>query len=229
VDSLQAHLNAGQIDYMLENGTTLLYEACVSGRVDLALALVELKANVNQANKDGSVPLHACVTARNAQLASLLIRNGALLDLCNSDGSSPAFLAAEIGDVEMCQELLGSEKYSKIDLANPKTGASLLYAACLGNHYNMVKFLLDKKASTSLAIRDSGNTPLHAAAFRCNAPVCQLLVLYGASVNAQSKNGFSPLHVAALSGNADVVNLLLSSGADRNAQVSITTLFYFQV
>jgi ankyrin repeat protein len=196
VDSLQAHLNVGQIDHMLENGTTLLYEACVSGREGLVLALVELKANINLANKDGCVPLHACVTARNTQLASLLIRNGALLDLCNNDGASPAFSAAEIGDVEMCQVLLGCEKYSKIDLANPKTGASLLYAACLSGHHDMVKFLLGKKASTSLAIHDSGNTPLHAAAFQCNEKVCKLLLMYGAAVNAVSHNGYSPLHVA---------------------------------
>ncbi|AFY39048.1 serine/threonine protein kinase [[Leptolyngbya] sp. PCC 7376] len=59
-------------------------------------------------------------------------------------------------------------------------------------------------------------TPLHAA----NTPeVAQLLIDYGANINAQTEDGFTPLH---LTSSPEVAQLLIDNGADLNMQATFT-------
>ena len=60
-------------------------------------------------------------------------------------------------------------------------------------------------------------TPLHIASGRINKPeIVDLLVMYGANVNAQDAAGFTPLHMVAIHGNLKIVKKLVDLEADVN-------------
>jgi hypothetical protein len=59
-----------------------------------------------------------------------------------------------------------------------------------------------------------GLTPLHWAALGGQLPVTELLLGYGADINAKDTNGSTPLHCAAVNGHRTVAELLLYHGAD---------------
>lgn len=52
----------------------------------------------------------------------------------------------------------------------------------------------------------------------------QLLVQRGASVNAQSQNGFTPLYMAAQENHDSVVKFLLSKGANQTLATEVRKL-----
>jgi hypothetical protein len=62
------------------------------------------------------------------------------------------------------------------------------------------------------------NRPLHLAAWQGHAEVAELLLRYGAVVNAPGDGGQTPLHFAAEHRHPDVVKLLLAHGADVSAR-----------
>jgi ankyrin repeat protein len=99
-----------------------------------------------------------------------------------------------------------------------QSGASPLYVACVNGHRAVVQSLLACKANTSIAILDTGNTPLHGAAFQGHLSVCELLLENGASLSLISRNGFTPLHVAAFAGHTKIVMLLLQYGASKESK-----------
>lgn len=62
--------------------------------------------------------------------------------------------------------------------------------------------------------KEAPDQPLHLAAAAGHRSVAELLLRYGADVNARGDQGMTPLHAAALNGNCDVADLLLKRGAN---------------
>ena len=60
----------------------------------------------------------------------------------------------------------------------------------------------------------NGMTPLHDAAYYGHASVVELLISYGAQVNAQADNGCTPLHNAVDHENKWMTELLIKNGAN---------------
>ncbi|HJT57357.1 MAG TPA: sigma-70 family RNA polymerase sigma factor [Ktedonobacteraceae bacterium] len=59
-----------------------------------------------------------------------------------------------------------------------------------------------------------GDTALHEAAERGHVSIAELLIDYGANVNARTRSSLTPLYNAILGHHTDVVKLLLARGAD---------------
>ena len=59
--------------------------------------------------------------------------------------------------------------------------------------------------------------------------VVQLLVQRGASVNAQSQNGFTPLYMAAQENHDSVVKFLLSNGANQALATEVNFLIKYRI
>jgi ankyrin repeat protein len=59
----------------------------------------------------------------------------------------------------------------------------------------------------------NGFTPLHIACKKNRVKVMELLVKYGASVQAVTESGLTPIHVSAFMGHLNMVLLLLQNGA----------------
>jgi RNA polymerase sigma factor (sigma-70 family) len=62
-----------------------------------------------------------------------------------------------------------------------------------------------------------GHTPLHEAAAHGRTAIADLLLAYGANVDARRRDGATPLHEAVLSHHSEMVELLLERGASVNA------------
>jgi ankyrin repeat protein len=59
--------------------------------------------------------------------------------------------------------------------------------------------------------------PIHSAVAAGSLPITQLLIDYGAKVDAVQTQSVTALHAAARNGRKDLVDCLLSAGAERNA------------
>jgi len=96
--------------------------------------------------------------------------------------------------------------------------AETLYDAAEKGDLAAVRRLLGQGAKVKARNKSSGRTPLHAAAYRDNKEVVELLIKNGADVNTRDKTGDTPLHLAAGEGNKAVAELLITNGADVNAR-----------
>jgi len=97
-----------------------------------------------------------------------------------------------------------------------QTASTPIHAAAENGDVGRVAQLLTADPSLVHAIRrkDIPDQPLHVAALAGNRQVADLLLRYGADVNARGDQGMTPLHCAALNGNLDVAELLLKRGAN---------------
>jgi ankyrin repeat protein len=71
-------------------------------------------------------------------------------------------------------------------------------------------------------------SPLHKVAYSGKTDITELLIEYGAEVNAQEKWGATPLHVAAIQGDKEIVNILVRHGASVNANSLLLCTPLFQ-
>jgi len=118
-----------------------------------------------------------------------------------------------------CQELVIGKMLSlhgptSFHWANDK-GTTALHLAVKERLIDMVRFLLeDGKCDPSPRMRRDGWTPLHTAANRKqNIKMIEMLVMYGADVNAAvSGSGWTPLHGAVMEKDKESVEYLLRHG-----------------
>jgi ankyrin repeat protein len=75
---------------------TTLNIAIANNRPDVAKALLENGANVNEPNAVGNTPLHLAVTNNNQDMVALLLENGANVNEKNTTGSTPLHLANRV-------------------------------------------------------------------------------------------------------------------------------------
>jgi len=95
-----------------------------------------------------------------------------------------------------------------------------VHRATLRGRTQVVRVLLAHGARVVPFQKDKHNlnhTPLHWAAAKGNAEICEALLSAGQEVNAVDKRNWTALHWAVEKGHAGVVGLLLQSGADVNA------------
>lgn len=87
-------------------------------------------------------------------------------------------------------------------------------AACDNDKAKVEKFLANK--DTPVDVRDAaGYTALHYASSRGHLNICELLLKFGADINAETRAGkATALHRAASSGKKSIVELLLQNGCD---------------
>ena len=161
---------------------------------------------------DGQTPLCAACETGHETVVTLLLNNGADPNVVDKTYSSPLYLVCERGETKIAKLLLSHG-------ANPNMEATDKYpihAACSGQHYDLLKLLLEHK--TDVAVRDKrGKTALHYAVgsgYHHSANAClQLLLDGGADVNVMSKDGETPFSVACSKGLTSAVAQMLEHGA----------------
>ncbi|XP_036006559.1 kinase D-interacting substrate of 220 kDa B isoform X4 [Fundulus heteroclitus] len=132
---------------------------------------------------------------------------------CRSDnGQTPLMVAAELGSLEIVQELI--RRGATVNMDDVDCWTALISAAKEG-HFEVVRELLENNAN--LEHRDMGGwTALMWAAYKGRTEVARLLLEKGANPNITGQYSVYPIIWAAGRGHAEIVHLLLQHGAKVN-------------
>ena len=84
------------LEAQTQENNTPLHIACMNGDKSLNVVnfLIEMKANVHAANKNGETALHISASRGYVQLTSILLEKGADVDTQDAKGRAPVILAA---------------------------------------------------------------------------------------------------------------------------------------
>ena len=146
--------------------------------------------------------------------AQTVLRAGEDVNAARGDGITALHLAAEQGDVEAVQALLGAG--ADVGAGTRIGRYTPLHLAARGGHGAVVTLLLDAGADPLAATTNSGATALHLAAGAVwgHGAVAALLQ-HGADPNAREASaGQTPLMFAAAANRAEAIAALLDGGAD---------------
>src|SRR2546422_9186175 len=199
-----------------------------------ALERIRAGADVNEAQPDGTRPIHWAVYKVDYELLSALIARKANLNVRNEFGSTPIAQAAELADARMVKMLLDAG--AEPEGANPDGQTALMLAIKTGETA-VVEMLIKAGANVNTIERFHKQTPLMwaAAAPRNAGQMVKLLLAKGADVKPRAVftdwpsqitsepraqyrpvGGLSALLYAARDGCYDCVEALIFAGADVN-------------
>lgn len=199
-----------------------------------ALEKIRAGADVNEAQPDGTCPIHWAVYRVDYELLDALIAKGAKVDVPNEFGSTPLAEAVKVADARMVKTLL--------DAGSGPEGANLdgetaLMLAIKNGELPIVRMLIEAGANVNTVEKEHNETPLmYAAAAKKNAgEMVKLLLLKGAGVDPRSLyydwpsqisqeprvqyhpvGGLTALLYAARDGCYECVEALIEHGADVN-------------
>uniref|UniRef100_A0A8C3X5Z2 Ankyrin repeat and SOCS box containing 5 n=1 Tax=Cyanoderma ruficeps TaxID=181631 RepID=A0A8C3X5Z2_9PASS len=190
--SLKTLLSQGyNVDTLTIDQVTPLHEACLGDHVGCARILLEAGANVNATTIDGMTPLFNACSRGSAACAELLLQYGAKAQW-ESCLPSPTHEAASRGHSE-CLEVLISWGID-VDQDLPHLGTPL-YVACVSQQIHCIRKLL--YAGANVQKGKHLQTPLHAAAQHSSTEIVNLLLEFGADINAKNSDFERPVDLAA--------------------------------
>ncbi|AYP74293.1 ankyrin repeat protein [Fowlpox virus] len=169
----------------------------------IAELLLSKGAKVNVTDRNSFTPLRNAVINGSLELTKLFLSRGANTKL-EYNGLTIFEVSALSPNVDVVKEIVtvcGYDVYSDILIDASERG----YA-------NVIKYLLD--IGLSVRTNNCGETPLHRAASVGSLEVVDVLLSYGAKVNAKDIIGTTPLMCG--SAYTDIVKLLIGKGADIN-------------
>ena len=199
-----------------------------------ALERIRAGADVNEAQPDGTRPVHWAVYRVDYELLTELIAKNARVDVRNELGSTPLAEAVKVGDTKMVRMLLDAG--SGPEGANPDGQTALMLAVRRGD-VALVRMLADAGANVNAAENVQDQTPLMwAVSASQNAEeIVKILIAKGADVNATARytdwpsqitsepraqyhpyGGLTALLYAARGGCYGCIAALVDGGADVN-------------
>lgn len=208
--------------------------AIQDGKHAAALDMIKAGADVNEAQPDGTRPIHWAVYRVDYDVISALIAKKTKLDVANEFGYTPLAEAVKQGDARMVKMLLDGG--SGPEGAN-LDGETALMVAIKNGDLPIFQMLIDAGAKVNAVEKVQDQTPLMwaAAATRNAADMVKVLIAKGANLKARAKftdwpsqitsepraqyhtsGGLTALLYAARSGCYACVEALVSAGADVN-------------
>ena len=196
--------------------------------------MIRAGADVNEAQLDGTRPVHWAVYRVDHDLMAELIAKKAKVDVANEFGYTPLSEAVKQGDARMVKMLMDAG--SGTEGANAD-GQTALMIAIKNGDLAVFQMLIDAGAKVNVVEKVQDQTPLMwaAAATRNAAEMVRVLIAKGATVNARARfndwpsqitsepraqyhayGGLTPLLYAARSGCLACAEALVSAGADVN-------------
>ena len=232
--SLAIFLILAAIPGLAQTASGTLSSLIETGNRKAALERINAGANVNEAQPDGTRPIHWAVQRVDYELLQALIAKKANPNVRNEFGSTPIAQAAELADARMVKMLLDAG--AEPEGANPDGQTALMLAIKTGETA-VVETLIKAGANVNTIERFHKQTPLMwaAAASRNAGAMVKLLLAKGADVKPRALStdwdsqitsepraqyrpagGLTALLYAARDGCYDCVEALLGAGADVN-------------
>lgn len=202
---------------------TDLTDAVKAGNAARVALLLDSGADPNKRSPYNG-PLHDAARTGSAEIASILIRAGADIELPGFGGVHPLHAAAMAGQPEVVSILLKSG--AKVDSID-NTGRTPLLAYLSGDVSDIPTLvaLLEGGANPNQLDGPLPAHPLDYAAMNGRADVADILIAFGANIDAKDNYfGETPLHLAIYVGQdvpavqMEVAQLLIERGADVNAK-----------
>ena len=218
--------NGADVNIKSGDGSTPLHSAAFFGRADVAKLLLENGANIQARNNDGATPVNVLyvdwettafigglvgVDIGKEEIAVMKTGRNEVAKIFGIDdplgkAGTPSveevWDAVSIGNLSVVKQAL----VSGIDpnMKDPKSGGTLLAAAALMGHTEIVSLLLEHGGDVNARSKDGG-TALHAAAFLGRAETVKLLLDKGADTTLRHKMGSAAIDGAKM-------NWLLTKG-----------------
>ena len=205
-----------------------------AGNRKAALDRIRTGADVNEAQPDGTRPIHWAVYKVDYELIGALLAKKATVDVVNEFGATPLAEAVKLADARMVKMLLDAG--AGVDRAD-ESGQTALMLAIKTGELPIVEMLVKAGANVNAVEEFQRQTPLMWAvtASKHAAEMTTLLLSRGANVKARALymdwpnqlssepraqyrpvGGLTALLYAARNGCADCVETLIGAGADVN-------------
>jgi uncharacterized protein len=197
-----------------------------------AMELVAKGAEVNQAQADGTTPLHWAVYRFDRDLVQTLLKKGARVNVVNRYGASPLSEAVRVANVEITEMLL--EAGAEPNVENEDGQTPLMLAARTGN-VALATRLVQRGADVNRRERFRTQSAVMWAAAQNHPEMVAFLISKGAdlTVRAQANDwetqitseprvqyrptgGLTPLLYAARAGCLGCVKAMVEAGADKD-------------
>lgn len=192
----------------------LLMDAIQSSKIDYALKLIEMGANVSYIDEDGVSVITQAAYQGHATIVEALIQKQADVNFANVEGITPLIAAASEGHLEVLKLLLAT---GIVDInAKDKDGTNALMAAAVRGHKDAILLLLEKGGDVNAQNVD-GHTALMFA-YNGKNQVETLLDKYKDYITEANDNS-TKIIKEALNLHSEVVSLLLKYGADPSIKV----------
>jgi len=205
-----------------------------AGNRKAALDRIRIGADVNEAQPDGTRPIHWAVYKVDYELIDALIAKKVAVDVVNEFGSTPLAEAVKLADARMVKMLLAAG--ARVERADESSQTPLMLAIKTGE-LPIVEMLINAGANVNAVEAFQRQTPLMWAvtASKHAAEMTTLLLAKGADVKARALytdwpnqlssepraqyrpvGGLTALLYAARNGCSDCVAALIGAGADVN-------------
>jgi ankyrin repeat protein len=211
---------------------TTLADRIQSGDRKAALAMIAAGADVNQAQPDGTTPLHWAAYRVDRELVLTLLKKGAKADAVNKYGASPLAEAVRVANAELVGMIL--EAGADANVANEDGQTALMLAARTGD-VGVAKLLVQHGADVNRREHFKDQSAVMWAAGESHADMVAFLVSKGADLAARARatdwptqitneprvqyrptGGLTPLLYAARAGCLGCVKAIVDGGADKD-------------
>ena len=195
-------------------GSTPLHKAASAGQADVAEILIQRGAKIHSRRPErGDMALH---WAANEKVARLLKEDEMDVNVRDKSGRTPLHWAAQSGHTETARYLIesGADVNARDEPFVSRSPASKLIDKWVRRVERVPGLRALMKNITNA--RYTGDTPLHCAAREGRIEVVELLLKYGAEVDAADDHGMTSLHWAAFRGQHAVIERLVQARAELN-------------
>ena len=196
--------------------TTPVLLAADKGRLDIVQCLLLRTSKcLGQQDKAGDTVLLKAVRLNDRTMVKYLLTNSIgtcskLTKLTNARGNSALHVGARLGHIQCISEMLQDGRVVRSINAMNVNKMTPLHLACQEGNINIVRLLIERKASLNTADH-KGASPLLVAVEAGAIDLVSMLLSAGASPCTYKNSGATCLHAAARRGHHDILSLLLTA------------------
>jgi ankyrin repeat protein len=163
----------------------------------------------------GKKPIHkAAYKGDLKKVKKIIDRDPSQINVQDAMEYTPLHLASGRGHTEIVEFLLNHGAYTELETCTGHTPMMLAAWYARDGKYETIKTLLEHGAKVDHKKDGDGSTALRYAAMYSDKEVINLLISYGADVNAKDEKHTTPLHQGAMLNNIEAAKALVEHGAD---------------